>query len=273
MSSSFPVLPTTLGERYPKLPDSQQASMERELAQQSPAVISPMSSNSGVVGHLFSLSSGFSTDLHFSSVPQQEKHPRQSHLISQSNNNGTSVMFSHSIDSEVLLSTASSHFNKEENNSSWCTDSLPDFLDYPISKSIQNNQLERIDYGGIAIPSEDLTKHNDWQEWADQLITDNSALTSNWNELLADASIADPEPQALSQSHRFSSRLSFPSSSVLLRLSFSFKPRLDFFLFSIFREIPARADAGFRHVLRPPLYIYKERETGCELLSFYLGVV
>ncbi|KAL2556401.1 phosphate starvation response 1 [Forsythia ovata] len=195
MSSSFPVLPTALGERSPKLPDSQQASMERELTQQSPAVISPMSSNSGVVGHLFSSSSGFSTDLHFSSVPQQEKHPRPSHLISQSTNSGTSVMFPHSIDSEVPLSTASSHFNKEENNSSWCTDSLPDFLDYPISTSIQNNQLERSDCGGIAIPSEDLTKHNDWQEWADQLITDNSALTSDWNELLADASIADPEPK------------------------------------------------------------------------------
>ncbi|KAL2480799.1 Uncharacterized protein Adt_33765 [Abeliophyllum distichum] len=61
MSSSFPVLPTALGERYHKLPDSQQASMERELAQQSLVVISPMSSNSGVVVHLFSSSSGFST--------------------------------------------------------------------------------------------------------------------------------------------------------------------------------------------------------------------
>ncbi|XP_022874545.1 protein PHOSPHATE STARVATION RESPONSE 1-like [Olea europaea var. sylvestris] len=195
MPSSFPVLPTPLGERYPKLTDSHQVSMERELMQHSPAVISPMSSNSGVVGHLFSSSSGFSTDLHFSSVPQQENHPRQSHLISQSTNSGTSLVLPDSVDSEVPRSTASSHYDKEENNPSWCTDTLPDFLDYPISSSIQNNQLERSNHGGIAIPSEDLTKHNDWQEWADQLITDNGALTADLNELLADASIAVPEPK------------------------------------------------------------------------------
>ncbi|KAL2517589.1 HTH myb-type domain-containing protein [Abeliophyllum distichum] len=126
------------------------------------------------------------------------------------------------------------------------------------------------DCGGIAIPSEDLTKHNDRQEWADQLITDNSALTSDWNELLANASIADPEPQAcvtISQipfstqlpfffsSSPSAQALSFHSSSVLLRLSFSFRPMLCFFLFSIFREIPARADAVSRHVLRPPLLV------------------
>ncbi|CAI9776653.1 unnamed protein product [Fraxinus pennsylvanica] len=195
MSSSFPVLPTPLGERYPKLAVSKQDSRERERVQHSPAIISQMSSNNGVVGHLFSSSSGYSTDLFFSSNPEQKNHPRQSHLISQSTNSETSLMLPHSVDSEAPRSTASSHYNKEDYNPSWCTDSLPDFLDYPLSTSIQNNQLERSNCSGTAIPSEELTKHDDWQEWANQLLTDDDALTSDWNELLADASIADPAPK------------------------------------------------------------------------------
>ncbi|KAI3449814.1 hypothetical protein Pfo_006479 [Paulownia fortunei] len=206
LSSSFPDLPTPLEETRPKFSDSQHISLERELMQRPPAV-SPLSSNSGVVGHIFSSSSGFSTDLHFSSLQQQEKHPRQSPFISQSTSSGKSVILPNSVDSRVLQSTASSHFNKE-NNDSWCTDTLPDFLDFPMSTTILNSQLDGSNSGGIAIPSEDLSKPNDWQDWADQLITDDDVLTTDWNGLLADASVADPEPKASYQISQQSTSIS-----------------------------------------------------------------
>lgn len=193
ISASFPVPPTALEETYPRFSESQQVSLERELMQRPPAVVSSLSSNSGAVGHIFSSSSGFSTDLHFSSIQQhQEKHPRQSPFISQSSSSGKSVTLPHPVDSQVLQSTASSHFNKE-NNDSWCTDTLPDFLDFPMSTTIQSSQLYGSNSSGITIPQEDLGKPNDWQDWADQLITDNDALTADWSGLLSDASVGDPE--------------------------------------------------------------------------------
>ncbi|KAK4408169.1 protein PHOSPHATE STARVATION RESPONSE 1 [Sesamum angolense] len=156
---------------------------------------------------IFSSSSGFSNDLHFSSSQQQEKHPRQPPFISQSANSGSSVLVPHSVDSGVLQSTASSHYNKDHNDS-WCTDALPDFLDFPMSGAIQNSQLDGSNTGGVAIPSEDPNRPNDWQDWADQLITDNDALTSDWNELLADTRVADPDLKLLHQMSRQSTSFS-----------------------------------------------------------------
>ncbi|KAG6400930.1 hypothetical protein SASPL_137775 [Salvia splendens] len=190
LSAAFPIPSTVLEETYP-----QQVSLERELMQRPPAVVSSLSSNSGAVGHIFSSSSGFSTDLHFSSVQQQqEKHPTQSPFISQSTSSGKSVKLPHSVDSQLLQSTASSHFNRESNES-WCTDTWPDFLDFPISTTIQSSQLYGSNSSGITIPHEDLGKPNDWQDWADQRITDNDALTADWSGLLGDASVAEPEPK------------------------------------------------------------------------------
>ncbi|KAK6164422.1 hypothetical protein DH2020_001286 [Rehmannia glutinosa] len=218
LSSSFPVLPTPQQETCPKFSDSQHVALNREFMQRPPAVVSPLSSNSGVVGHIFSSSSGFSTDLHFSSVQLQEKHPRQSPFISQSTSSGKSAVLPNSVDSRVLQSTASSQFNKE-NNDSWCTDTLPDFLDFPMSTTILNGQLDGSNSGGIAIPSEDLSKPNDWQDWADQLITDNDALATDWNGLLADASVADPEPKASYQISQQSTSVSTQQPHISQQLS------------------------------------------------------
>nr|DAD21527.1 TPA_asm: hypothetical protein HUJ06_022990 [Nelumbo nucifera] len=55
MSSSSPVLPTSLEEKYPKLPDSQQVSLEREIMANSvPPHATQLASNSGVVRHMSS---------------------------------------------------------------------------------------------------------------------------------------------------------------------------------------------------------------------------
>ncbi|CDP03784.1 unnamed protein product [Coffea canephora] len=198
LSTSFPVLPSALEEKYPNLPDSQQVPVERQFKPCTSTVVSPISFSSGVVGHMFSSSSGLSTDLHFSSVSQQEKHSRQSPFISQSTSCGTSMLFQQASHSGVLQSTASSQYTKENNDTSWCTDSL-DFLDYPIN---QNNPLDSCNTGEI-LPSEDLNKRN-WQEWADQLISDDDALTSSWNELIAETNVTDPGLKVPQQSTTFS---------------------------------------------------------------------
>ncbi|KZV37576.1 hypothetical protein F511_17921 [Dorcoceras hygrometricum] len=177
LSSSSPVLPSP-------------------LTQQPPGVISPLCSNSRVAGHLFSSNSEFSTDLHFSSVQLHEQHS-QSPFVSQSIESGTSVSLPRSVGSGVFPSASSNH--RRENNDSWCTDSLPDFLDFPLSSTIPNNHLNSSNNIGVVVPSEDLDKPNDWPDWADQLITDNDALTSDWSHLLSDASVAGPEPMLSQQ--------------------------------------------------------------------------
>ncbi|XP_075500818.1 protein PHOSPHATE STARVATION RESPONSE 1 [Primulina tabacum] len=164
------------------------------LTQQPSGVISPLYSNSGVAGHMFSSSSEFSTDLHFPLVQLHEQ-PPQSPFISQSIDSGTSASLPRSVDSGVFQSASSNH--RRASNDSWCTDSLPDFLDFPLSSTIPNNHLDN--NNGIVIPSENLDKPNDWPDWADQLITDNDALTSDWSQLLSDASVANPETMSSQQ--------------------------------------------------------------------------
>nr|GMD61069.1 protein PHOSPHATE STARVATION RESPONSE 1-like isoform X1 [Ipomoea batatas]GMD73088.1 protein PHOSPHATE STARVATION RESPONSE 1-like isoform X1 [Ipomoea batatas] len=201
LSSSLPVLPTNLEGKYPKLPDSQQISLERETMQCPPAV-APLSSNSEVAGLMFSSSSGFSSDLHFSSASPLEKHSRQAPFISQSTNNESSMLLP---DSGVLQSTASSHYSKE-NIGPWSTDSLTDFLDYPINTPAHSGQLQ------------DLGKRNDWQEWADQLITDDDALAANWSDIIADTSTADPKPKVQYQVSKQSSNLQIQQSQASQQL-------------------------------------------------------
>ncbi|CAH1417815.1 unnamed protein product [Lactuca virosa] len=167
-SSPLPIRPASLENKHPKFPDSQHISMGTQNFTALPSV----SSTNGAVGHIFSSSSsGMSSDLHFSSVTSHQKHSETPSFISQS--------------SGVLQSTTSNQYMKENNNSSWCTDSLPDFLDYPQDNTpIQSSNLQ-----------EDLGKQNDWQDWADQLITEDDAMTPDWNEILIDTNIVESEPK------------------------------------------------------------------------------
>ncbi|KAL7200942.1 hypothetical protein ACSBR1_032791 [Camellia fascicularis] len=130
LSSSLPVLPSTLEEKYPKLPNSQQ------------------SSNAGA------------------SMPLAPCH------------------------SKMLQCAASSK------SDSWCTDSLPDFFDYPVNTSSSKSQIGSSISGGCAMATEDLSKQNDWQDWAD-LINDDDSLNSNLNGLFVDNNVEDPELKVL----------------------------------------------------------------------------
>lgn len=128
------------------------------------------SSNGGAVGHICSSSSsGFSTNLHYSSMVSHDKH------YTGSSSNATAAH---------LVSQASS------NDSSWCHDSLPGgFLDFPENHPAGIQHNNQIEDSGIAEAFDDLQKRSDWQEWADHLITDEDPLLStNWNDLLLETS-------------------------------------------------------------------------------------
>lgn len=194
MSSSLPVLPNPLEETYPKLPDSQQVSMEREIRTRPLDHAPHLSASSGVVGHIFSSSSGYSSDLHYSSALPHEKHPRNTPFLSHSSSNVAALALPQSSHSGMPQSTTSSPFTKES-SSSWGPESLPGYVDFSANTPVlQNSQIESSSCSGV-MASEDFSKRNDWHEWADQLITDDDALGSNWNELLADTNVTDMEPK------------------------------------------------------------------------------
>lgn len=204
LPSSLSVHPTPLEETYPRFSDSQPTYVEKDLKTKTFNHSSHISS-SGAVGHMFSSSPGYSTDLHHSSLSPHEKHSRSPHFISQSLSNMASVPLPYSSNNGPVPSTTSTHYSNG-NSASWHADPLPSFLDFSANASIDNNQVES---GACNImATEEFSKRNDWQEWADQLISDDDTLTSNWNDLLAD-NIQDLEPKAVESISKSSSQ--FPA--------------------------------------------------------------
>ncbi|CAH9073726.1 unnamed protein product [Cuscuta europaea] len=185
-SSSLPVLPTTLEGKFPKFPETH---------------VAPLSSNSAIAPLMFSSASGYSSDLHYSSSSSLVN-SKQLHFIPQSttNNETPEMLFP---GSGALQSTASSGFAKE-NVVPWSTDPLVELLYYPTATTAcmeSNQQLACSDDADCAIiTSEDIVKRNDWQEWADQLISDDGALTSDWNDMIAHTSTPDADTNVSKQS-------------------------------------------------------------------------
>ncbi|WCJ41058.1 hypothetical protein M5689_021948 [Euphorbia peplus] len=85
MSSSFPVLPSPLEDKYPKLPDSFQACAEEELIR-NPVLqqASSFGSYSGATGHLFSSFVKSPSEIHATSVSMEGRGSQISPFISQS---------------------------------------------------------------------------------------------------------------------------------------------------------------------------------------------
>jgi len=190
LSSSLSVLPIPSEDMYLRLPESQLDIVEQELVTR-PFTHSSYLNSNGVVGHTFSSSPGYSTDLHYSSLSPDEKHSTDAHFISQSSTNIAQFPLSYSSNTGPPTSATPSHFSKE-NSASWHADSLPNFLDFPAHDSIDDNRVESS--ACPIMPSEEYCKQNDWQEWAERLISDDDTLTSNWDELLTD-NIQDMEPK------------------------------------------------------------------------------
>ncbi|KAG2319371.1 hypothetical protein Bca52824_012584 [Brassica carinata] len=181
-TSSVPSTPNPLAV----VEDAFMRSDHKPLGQQTYHLLS--SSNGGSVGHICSSSSsGFSTNLHYSSMVSQEKH----------------------------YAAASS------NDSSWCHGG---FLDFPEDhQAVHNNgQIEDGCIGIGAAFDDDIQKPNDWQEWADHLITDEDPLLStNWNDILLDTSsnldTKDQKSLQIPQQPQTVQQQPSPSPSVELR--------------------------------------------------------
>ncbi|XP_057534611.1 protein PHOSPHATE STARVATION RESPONSE 1-like isoform X3 [Amaranthus tricolor] len=191
LSSSLPVLPSTLEEKYPKLPDSQQVTMERELVND-PLLFHPhpLPSSSKIVGHMLSSSSS-SNNVHFS-LASHEKHSNS--YMTPSASNGSSLPLLQSTHTNLIHSSASDNYTKGNNNFSWCSGLGPGFPDFPFHTALQNGHIPfNTDGGSNIVTHEDFVKRNDWQEWADQLIADDEPLSSNWSELLVDTNVVNHE--------------------------------------------------------------------------------
>nr|UVW93815.1 phosphate starvation response 1 [Pinellia ternata] len=174
-SSSLPVLRNPIEGKYPKLPDSQLVSMEKELRTN---LLSPnptqLVSSSGVVGPLFSADSGIPSDLHLSAP-----------YISQSSNGGMPFL-THSPNSAVFQPSSSSSQSREAGGVVWSPDTIEEFLvgdDVPIV----NGQPQ-----GSAIVNSEEPKQNDWSDWVN-----NDDLGGNWNDYLLDTDATPTETKAL----------------------------------------------------------------------------
>ncbi|KAF5959322.1 hypothetical protein HYC85_000531 [Camellia sinensis] len=157
VSGAMSSFPTYSEEKYPKLPDSFQVSSEQEMMTHPISPLSsPLASKSGAVGHLFSSGSGFSTDVHFSSVSPQARCPGNSPFISQTSSDGASLPAIRSSRSGVR-STQLINYPKEDNDMSWTPDSLQDFLNFPENVHVHNGQVESST--GVIEPSTDISAH------------------------------------------------------------------------------------------------------------------
>ncbi|CAL1382578.1 unnamed protein product [Linum trigynum] len=205
MSSSFPILHTSIEDKYPKSPNAFQMPSERELMRNSlPQQTFPMGSGSGTVEQFFSSSSSrFVTgEMFVTSVSSPlGKHSRNSPFISQSASgraSSPSLLSSHTeVQSSSLGSSHSEESNTNKTIACWPMDSISDFLDFPENVSIQNVCQEETT---CVVASEDPTKRTtDWQ-WADQWISVDDNLNTDWNEILSGVAATETKQKAPQQS-------------------------------------------------------------------------
>lgn len=188
MSSSFPVLPTHTGEKYPKLPNSCQISSEKEhMTNPIFPQPSPSAHNCATAGHSFSPSSRIPNDMLVSSVSPNERNSQNFPFISQLSTGRTTLPPAYFPPSESQ-STASIDIPTDNKDVSWCIDPLPDFLHFPENAAIQTGLVES---NTRNMESEDHDKSAEWEEWADQLISVEDGLDPNWSEILANVDAAE----------------------------------------------------------------------------------
>ncbi|XP_073001611.1 protein PHOSPHATE STARVATION RESPONSE 2-like [Typha latifolia] len=181
MSSSLPTLPAPLEENYPKLPDSQQVTMERELSSNRvpphnstmTPYRAPYHSNNGVVELLTSSTSKFSADQYYSSVSSHEIHPNNAPFISQSSSDEFSVASSN-LPHSGTFQPSSSNFPGECTEATWCPDSVEGILDYSNNIAANNNQIQ----SSSIVASDELMKQNEW--WTD-------FMNDDWKDILETA--------------------------------------------------------------------------------------
>ncbi|XP_027088348.1 protein PHR1-LIKE 1-like isoform X1 [Coffea arabica] len=211
-SPCLPNLPPPLVEKYPQLPDSLHVTSEQVLSTNTlPSRPAPLASRSGAVGHQFSTTSGFPRDTKFPPISPQGSQSQNYPFLSKSLRAETSLETIPSSFSGVHSAPVDSYHigNGGNGNTSWGKDALQDFPDFSGNVPVQNDQVESLK--GV-IASEDHAKRTEWNEWADDLISVDDSLDSNWGDLLVDVSFPDPEPKVLKLSPEVPLREAQPSS-------------------------------------------------------------
>ncbi|KAK1267492.1 Protein PHR1-LIKE 1 [Acorus gramineus] len=208
MSSSLPVLPIPLEEKYPNLPDSQQVSMYRELRENHVAShANPLVSNSGAIGPIFSSASSFTSDLHFSSSLPHGRQMGNAPFISQSNC-GPSLSSSEPPSTGLFQSSASL--------TNYSTESIDwNCFDFSNDVSLENSQIQSMSN----LVAEDHTKSNEWQDIGDidDLII-NETISPDINDLFHKTDAAGHEPKAVYPPAQSSSIIVLPQPQLHLQV-------------------------------------------------------
>ncbi|XP_075513593.1 protein PHR1-LIKE 1-like [Primulina tabacum] len=170
MSTSFGVLSSPFEEKFPKLPNSSQVTLGRELTTNLTSLCPMTPSSSDKTPNPCQLA--------------------KSPIISESLKDGDSfVSYQHSL----LQASESSGYSMDTEEVSWDNDVTQNFLDIPLNIHVQN---ELVECRG-ALASDEHGKNTDWHEWADQLIKVDDTLDTNWSDLLVDLNVPDLNAELL----------------------------------------------------------------------------
>jgi len=177
------VLPPIISSHRPKVPDMEPVSLEKEM-------------NCNPTGHPYTSPV----------IPQQHNQ-----LDSQQNQLGTvgSHSFVHhaskiSIPVSVMQSSQLGcsqpafygNFRKQSNQDSWSGYPFREVLD--ISENAPQCSQRHLDVASNGMVVEDFhDKQNDWQAWAEQLVSYNDSLATSWTDPLMDESIQDAGLKAI----------------------------------------------------------------------------
>ncbi|KAK7397341.1 hypothetical protein VNO78_18510 [Psophocarpus tetragonolobus] len=178
MSTSSRVLPTPLGNKYMKPPDSFQLSPVRDLNANSTPSNSIRNS-----ARIFASTSECSDDIPFSSVSQHDRQYQDPPFVSET--------LGDNVSSEIHSRAFISH-PQENEDISWGPDPFQDILDFSENVSVQQDQVEN----NACYINDDNVKRSDFGEWVDQLMSIDDSLHPNWSQLLGDDSVAEPKPKA-----------------------------------------------------------------------------
>ncbi|XP_008796364.1 protein PHOSPHATE STARVATION RESPONSE 2-like isoform X2 [Phoenix dactylifera] len=159
--------------------------MERELRSDPMAPLhTPYVKNNGVAEPFFSTASGFSLDVHCTSVPPYERQPVSASYISQPSSSALSLSSTYSSYSGTCQPSMS-NYPKESAEITWYSDSLQGVLDYSDNVNTVNDQIQ----SNCVMTSDNLIKQNEWPDLTD-------LMNGDWGEFLDNRDATEPQPKA-----------------------------------------------------------------------------
>ncbi|WOK98962.1 protein PHOSPHATE STARVATION RESPONSE 2 isoform X1 [Canna indica] len=184
-SSSLPVMPTTLVERFPEISDFQQVPVGRDMINHALALqYTPSVSNGGNIRTVHSPPTGVSSDLLSSSIPLNEGHKHIASFVHQSRNAGVSLPSACSSNARAFQVPINS-FPEGSTESSWCPYSVQEILNYSDDFITGNNHIQR---GPIMSSDDNINKQTEC--W-------NGVTTEDWKALLNGTIVAGSQWQVI----------------------------------------------------------------------------